>query len=128
MKERFDMTCKDCIHWKACKDSAYEYYGEDAASAYDEDNCCKAFAEICENFSDKSEWAHFPYKPLPLLKDGDPSNTDVYCPSCMEDLSGYYIGNPLNMAVCFNCGEIINITESITREEAENAFAERNKK
>lgn len=28
------MTCKDCIHWKACKDSAYEYYGEDAASAY----------------------------------------------------------------------------------------------
>ncbi len=56
------MTCKDCIHWKACKDSAYEYYGEDAASAYDEDNCCKAFAEICENFSDKFEWFHFPSK------------------------------------------------------------------
>lgn len=53
------MTCKDCIHWKACKDSAYEYYGEDAASAYDEDNCCKAFAETCENFSNKSEWFHF---------------------------------------------------------------------
>lgn len=52
------MTCKDCIHWKACKDSAYEYYGEDAASAYDEDSCCKEFAEICENFSDKSEWLH----------------------------------------------------------------------
>lgn len=52
------MTCKDCIHWKACKDSAYEYYGEDAASAYDEDSCCKGFAKICENFSDKSEWVH----------------------------------------------------------------------
>lgn len=52
------MTCKDCIHWKACKDSAYEYYGEDAASAYDEDSCCKAFAENCENFSDKAEWFH----------------------------------------------------------------------
>lgn len=56
------MTCKDCIHWKACKDSAYEYYGEDAASAYDEDSCCKSFAETCENFSDKSEWFHFPSK------------------------------------------------------------------
>lgn len=52
------MTCKDCIYWKACKDSAYDYYGDDAASAYDEDSCCKAFAETCENFSDKSEWVH----------------------------------------------------------------------
>ena len=52
------MTCKDCLHWKACKDSAYEYYGEDAASAYDDDSCCKEFAEICENFADKSEWLH----------------------------------------------------------------------
>ena len=52
------MTCKDCIHWKACRKTAYEYTGEDAASAYGEDNCCKAFAEICENFSDKSEWLH----------------------------------------------------------------------
>ena len=56
------MTCKDCVHWKACKDSAYEYYGEDAASAYDEDSCCKRFAETCSNFSDKSEWLHFPSK------------------------------------------------------------------
>ena len=52
------MTCKDCVHWKACKDSAYDYYGEDAESAYDEDSCCKRFAETCSNFSDKSEWLH----------------------------------------------------------------------
>lgn len=56
------MICKDCIHWKACKDSAYEYYGEDAASAYDDDICCKGFAKICANFSDKSEWVHLPCK------------------------------------------------------------------
>ena len=113
------MTCKDCLHYEACRaigGKLQEHYM----------NKCNDVK--CEYFKDKSEWVHFPYKPLPLLKDGDPSNTDVYCPSCMEDLSGYYIGNPLNMAVCFNCGEIINITESITREEAENAFAERNKK
>ena len=56
------MTCKDCIHWKACRNTAYEYTGEDAASAYDEDSCCKQFAEICENFADKSEWVHLPCK------------------------------------------------------------------
>lgn len=52
------MTCKDCIHRKACKNIAYEYAGEDAASAYEEDSCCKPFAETCANFSDKSEWFH----------------------------------------------------------------------
>ena len=56
------MICKDCIHWKACRNTAYEYAGEDAASAYDEDSCCKHFAEICENFADKSEWVHLPCK------------------------------------------------------------------
>lgn len=50
------MTCKDCIHRKVCKNIAYEYAGEDAASAYEEDSCCKPFAETCANFSDKSEW------------------------------------------------------------------------
>ena len=54
------MTCKDCIHRKACKNIAYEYAGEDAASAYDDDSCCKPFAETCANFSDKSEWVHLP--------------------------------------------------------------------
>ena len=56
------MTCKDCIHWQACRNTAYEYAGQDAASAYDEDICCKGVAEICANFSDKSEWFHFPIK------------------------------------------------------------------
>ncbi len=56
------MTCKDCIHREACKNIAYEYAGKDAASAYDDDSCCKTFVEICVNFSDKSEWVHFPDK------------------------------------------------------------------
>lgn len=105
------MICENCLYNKNCQFLLKHKTADEV--------------DGCTAFEDKSEWVHFPYKPLPLLKDGDPSNTDVYCPSCMEDLSGYYIGNPLNMAVCFNCGEIINITESITREEAENAFAER---
>lgn len=38
------MTCKDCIHQTACF------------------NWCRGFgqeAELCEHFSDKSEWFHF---------------------------------------------------------------------
>ena len=66
------MTCKDCIHWRACKDSAYDYYGEYAASAYDDDSCCKGFAETCSNFSDKSEWIYFPSKDYKTAS----SNTD----------------------------------------------------
>ena len=56
------MICKNCIHWQACRNTAYEYAGEDAASAYDEDICCKGFAEICANSSDKSDWIHLPCK------------------------------------------------------------------
>lgn len=53
------MTCKDCLHHEACKNTAYDYVGEDAASEYDEDSCCETFAKFCANFSDKSEWFHF---------------------------------------------------------------------
>lgn len=44
--------CKNCIHWKACKDTTYGY----AASAYDEDGCCKMFAEICENYIESADF------------------------------------------------------------------------
>ena len=52
------MTCKDCIHYDACKNAAYDYAGEDAVSVYDDDRCCKVFAENCVNFSNKAEWFH----------------------------------------------------------------------
>lgn len=49
-------TCKNCIHWNACKHIVYEYDGEYAASTYDEDDCCKAFAEICENYIEVADF------------------------------------------------------------------------
>lgn len=49
-------TCKKCIHLKACKNTAYEYDGEYAASAYDEDSCCKAFAKNCENYMEPADF------------------------------------------------------------------------
>ena len=43
------MTCKDCIHYDACKNAAYDYACKDAVSVYDDDRCCKVFAENCVN-------------------------------------------------------------------------------
>lgn len=41
---------------KACKHTVYEYDGEYAASAYDEDSRCKAFAENCENYMEPADF------------------------------------------------------------------------
>ena len=97
------MNCKDCIHQIACFD------------------WCRGFgqeAELCEHFSDKSEWVHLPCKPLPVLKDSNPRNTNVYCPSCGKNLSGYYVGSLIDIAVCFSCGEIFDITKSTAGEKS----------
>lgn len=112
------MTCKDCIHRKVCKNSAYNYYGEDAASAYDEDRCCKEFAESCENFSDESEWVHL------LSKDyktayyavGYGDNAQVI----EEPVCGWGIKNG-KQCVIDECGDLYEIGKEVflTKEDAE---------
>lgn len=63
-----------------------------------------------------------PCKPIPLIKDKNLFNCDVYCPTCGTNLSGYYGDEPLSVIQCFNCGELLDNTKSITREEAEKAL------
>lgn len=112
------MTCKDCLHWKACKDSAYEYYGEDASSAYDEDSCCKAFAETCTNFSDKSEWLHLVDKDCKMayyaVGYGDAAHV------IEEPIYGFEIKNG-KQYVIDECGGFFKIGEYVflTKEDAE---------
>lgn len=64
-----------------------------------------------------------PYKPLPLVDEGD----RVLCPICETDLMGCYIGydNKPTAVTCFECGAWIDSTKAVTREEAEKALAER---
>lgn len=64
-----------------------------------------------------------PYKPLPLIDEGD----RVLCPICEKDLMGYYIGhdNEPTVVTCFECGAWIDSTKAVTQEEAEAALAER---
>ena len=117
------MTCKDCIHWKACRNTAYEYADEDAASAYDEDSCCKQFAEICENFSDKSEWLKSEWLHL-LCKDYEKAyyvlgyGNDARVVE--EPICGWAIKNE-KCYIIDECGDLYEIGKEVflTKENAE---------
>ena len=67
-----------------------------------------------------------PCKPLPCEKDGNPMNSDVYCPYCGTNISGCYPNCELDIVPCVECGTLIDTTKSVTREEAETALTERN--
>lgn len=66
-----------------------------------------------------------PYKPMPLIDEGD----RVLCPICETDLMGRYIGydNEPTVVTCFECGAWIDSKKAVTREDAEKALAERKK-
>ncbi len=104
------MTCKDCIHQTACLD------------------WCRGFgqeAELCEHFSDKSEWVHL------LGKDhktayyviGYGDNTRVI----IEPICGWGVkdGKP---CVIDGCGDLYEIdTEVFLRKEEAQKEVERRK-
>lgn len=86
------------------------------------DKSCK----LAENITDDllSEGVIVPpYKPLPLIDEGD----RVLCPQCETDLMGHYIGydNTPTVVTCYNCGSWIDSTKAVDREEAEKSLAER---
>lgn len=61
-----------------------------------------------------------PYKPLPLIDEGD----RVLCPICETDLMGCYIGSEESPTVvtCYMCGAWIDNTKAVEREQAEEAL------
>ena len=122
------MTCKDCIHWKACRNTAYEYAGEDAASAYDEDSCCKQFAEICENFADKSEWVHLPCKVGDIIYCFAPCFDADHRPR-LKVVEREIIRLRTTLTVSGLISDIDNIGKTVflTREEAEKALKDMRK-
>lgn len=52
-------TCKDCLHYKACK-MTYLTLGGHGDDTFDEFNWVTIYG--CDNFADKSEWVHLPCK------------------------------------------------------------------
>lgn len=61
-------------------------------------------------------------KPIGVMKDDNPYNSDVYCPYCGANLSGYYGEDSIQIIQCYDCGEYLDGTKAITREEAEQAL------
>lgn len=55
------MTCKNCLHYEACKGTYYTAKGCDNIALYDFDG--EMYADSgCEDFADRSEWVHLPCK------------------------------------------------------------------
>ena len=71
------------------------------------------------NQSDTVDAVVLPVKPRPLMRDSNPNITDVYCPECGTNLSGYYGECSLPFVPCFNCGEILDTCKATTRMDGE---------
>lgn len=61
------MTCKDCLHYKACKDT-YDILDTTCSGEFDYEE----FARSCKNFTARSEWVHLPCVAMveQFIKDG----------------------------------------------------------
>nr|DAD78979.1 MAG TPA: Integrin plexin domain [Siphoviridae sp. ctv4j104] len=98
------MTCKDCIHQAACL------------------NWCRGFrqkAELCEYFSDKSEWFHFADKGRETAYYAVGYGNDARV--IEEPIRGLAIIKNGLYCVIDECGDLYEIDKEIflTKEEAE---------
>lgn len=97
------MNCNECIHRTACFD------------------WCRGFgqeAELCEHFSDKSEWFHFPIKDYKTAYYAVGYGDDAKV--IEEPIRGWGIKNG-KQCVIDECGDLYAIGEEVflTKEEAE---------
>lgn len=63
-----------------------------------------------------------PNTPIGVVTDDNDFNSDVYCPYCGRNLSGYYGDEPNSIIQCFDCGKFLDNTKILSREEAEKAL------
>ena len=86
------------------------------ASEYASGVCldCDEAQELCAEYLISEGVIVLPYKPMPLLDEGD----RVLCPICETDLMGSYGGydNEPTIVTCFECGTWIDSRKAITRD------------
>ena len=89
----------------------------DADALWHRTFCCEDAADVRKEIETAPtvDAVILPHPPRPMLKDSNPYNTDVYCPECGTNLSGYYGGEPLPLVTCFNCGEILDPFKAVTK-------------
>lgn len=105
------MTCKDCIHQASCL------------------NWCRGFgqeAKLCEHFSDKAEWFHFPAKDYKTAY--YPLGYGNKAQVIEEPIYGLAIKNG-KRCIIDECGDFYEIGEEVflTKEEAQKVVEQRKK-
>lgn len=62
------MTCKDCLHYEACKETYNTtwYYAE--SNDFENEHCAD---DGCSNFTARSEWVHLPDDGYTFMVRGD---------------------------------------------------------
>ena len=117
------MTCKNCLHYEACKDTYYTAKGCDNIALYDFDG--EMYADSgCEDFTNRSEWMHLPCKAeqqLWFVENGEIKSSTVdrlvYEELSTDDIFTRIDG--YGFSVFF---EDVGKTVFLTREEAEKAL------
>lgn len=79
------MTCKDCLHYEACKGTYFTF--EPIMDKDNFDNEHYADVYDCPDFTTRSEWVHLPCKVGDILYFVK-NNTDACCPVC-DVYNGY---------------------------------------
>ncbi len=110
------MTCKDCIHYEACK-NLYETHGDGLSGD----------SYVCDYFKDRSRFVELPCKvgdKIYFVFDYRNGETEI-----KEVIVTYYKIQPDGFKVSTNWGYFTNsdlgVDVFLTREEAEQALKER---
>lgn len=54
------MTCKDCLHYEACKGTYFTFEPITNKDSFDSEHYADVYD--CSDFTDRSEWVHLPCK------------------------------------------------------------------
>lgn len=119
------MTCKDCLHYEACKGTYVNVSEYKSITDFDGEH----YADIyhCPDFADKAELVHLPCKvgtPVFFLRDQNIIETSVE--KIIFKGKGCYIKLKCNAMYETSC-QSIGKTVFFTREAAEKAFEKRRK-
>lgn len=111
------MTCKDCLHYEACKGTYMDVSEYGALANFDGEHYADVYH--CTDFTDNSEWAHLTCKvgtPVFFLRDKNIIETSVE--KIIFKGNGCYIKLECNAMYETSCNSI-GKTVFFTREEAE---------
>lgn len=124
------MTCKDCLHYEACKGTYFTFKPLTADDNFDNEHYADVYS--CSEFTSRSEWVHLPCKVGDTLYEITSRNTisEYEVTAIRIELFNVFIDWKLTQGFVdryisdMPVGEI-GRTVFLTREEAEKALEEK---